>query len=56
MFCKSIVLSSIQRLLRQRLLNPETRLPRPEIVPCRFLSEANQIGAFASYQKAFLEN
>ena len=30
-------------------------LPRPEIVPCRFLSEANQIGAFASYQKAFLE-
>ena len=31
-------------------------LPRPEIVPCRFLSEANQIGAFASYQKAFLEN
>jgi len=24
-------------------------------VPCRFLSEANQIGAFASYQKAFLE-
>lgn len=28
-------------------------LPRPEIVPCRFLSEANQIGAFASYQKAF---
>lgn len=31
-------------------------LPRPEIVPYRFLSEANQIGAFASYQKAFLEN
>ena len=31
-------------------------LPRPEIVPCRFLSEANQIGAFASYQKAFWEN
>ena len=31
-------------------------LPRPEIVPCRFLSEANQIGAFASYQKAFLED
>ena len=31
-------------------------LPRPEIVSCRFLSEANQIGAFASYQKAFLEN
>ena len=31
-------------------------LPRPEIVLCRFLSEANQIGAFASYQKAFLEN
>ena len=30
-------------------------LPRPEIVSCRFLSEANQIGAFASYQKAFLE-
>ena len=30
-------------------------LPRPEIVPCRFLSEANQVGAFASYQKAFLE-
>ena len=31
-------------------------LPRPEIVLCRFLSEANQIGAFASYQKAFLED
>lgn len=30
-------------------------LPRPEIVPYRFLSEANQIGVFASYQKAFLE-
>ena len=30
-------------------------LPRPEIVPCRFLSEANQIGAFASYQKAVFE-
>ena len=31
-------------------------LPRPEIVPCRFLSEANQIGAFESYQKAFWKN
>lgn len=28
-------------------------LPCPEIVPCRFHNQANQIGAFASYRKAF---
>ena len=30
-------------------------LPRPEIVPCSFRNDANQIGAFASYRKAFWE-
>ena len=30
-------------------------LPRPEIVACRFANNANQIGAFASYRKAFWE-
>ena len=28
-------------------------LPRPEIVPCQFHNQANQIGAFTSYQRAF---
>ena len=28
-------------------------LPRPEIVPCAFHNEANQIGALVSYLNAF---
>jgi predicted NBD/HSP70 family sugar kinase len=27
-------------------------LPRPEIVPCRFSSEANQVGALYAYMQA----
>ncbi len=51
-----VLIETIDSAVRKLYSNPgiyfDTALPRPEIVPCHFLSEANQVGAYLNFVKA----